>query len=94
MINAGNSARHVDEELVRDHTLTTLKLWIYKSIECLYTINQEMELLELTKSSSLSNVSTVNSTPPTTSKPTKPFVITKDMLKVSVLYEMHLTLKI
>ena len=74
--------------MIREHILTLLKLWVYKALDNLNSIKQEIDLLrqmELVKQDL--PVGSVmppaeKSTRPPQRGPIKPFVITKDMLKV------------
>ena len=68
--------------------MTLLKLWIYKSHNQLNSIGQEIELLEgmkqVKQDLSAGAVASGTSRPPI-----KPFVITKDMLKVRMTHHWY-----
>ena len=83
LLDAVDSGKPPDEELIREHTITLLKLWVYKSHDCLNSIGQEIQLLETVKDRDML-CGAVSSSPLISmcSQPMKPLVITKDMLKV------------
>ena len=81
-----STKKPVDEETLREHTLTLLKLWVYKSLDNLQSVRQEIDLLQQMKvvkqdlpAGAMATPIDKRPLPP----PMKPFVITKDMLKVS-----------
>ncbi|KAL5508982.1 hypothetical protein EMCRGX_G004254 [Ephydatia muelleri] len=66
------------EEALRDHTLTLLKVWVYKCLDLLRSASQELELLELGPVAMVPE-------PAPTRPPSKPFVITREMMQAHVL---------
>ena len=68
--------------------MTLLKLWIYKSHDQLNSIGQEIELLEGMKQVK-QDLSGGAVTSGTSRPPIKPFVITKDMLKVHMTHHWY-----
>lgn len=85
------SPRHqVDEEVVRDHALTFLHVWVYRCQDHVRYIDQEAELLEsMQKRGGAKESNGCEATPPDPPKlmkPFKPIVITKEMLQVCAMY--------
>ncbi len=80
------SPRHrVDEEVLRDHALTLLRVWIIRCHDNVCSIDQEAELLEGMMKRGGANCWTA--TPPeSTRPPMKPMVITREMLQVGMLF--------
>lgn len=79
MINSVEAEQLVDEEVLREYTISSIKLWALKGMDNVNSIDQEIQLL--------SNRSKAPPTPdvatPQPRPPLKPVVITKEMLKVS-----------
>ena len=76
--------QNADEDIIRQHTLTLVRIWVCKAQETLDSIEQEVELLQgfekIKMDPSLS--ARKPDSLPTSGTGFKPFVITKDMLKV------------
>ena len=73
-----------DEDVVRQHTLTLVRIWICKAQESLDSIGQEVELLQRFERARMDPPPARKADPLPVSgrEGFKPFVITKDMLKV------------
>ena len=83
LIESCESSRQPDEETTRERILTLLKLWVYKSTEGLSSLRQELDLLTQMKQVKQDlPIIAVTNPPPTSRPPMKPFVITKEMIKV------------
>lgn len=84
MLSSVEPGKNADEDIVRQHTVTLVRIWVCKAQESLDSIEQEMELLQAFERVKM------DPTPPTrkadplpvAGRGFKPFVITKDMLKV------------
>ena len=75
----------VDEEVLRDHALSLLRLWVYRCQDHVRSIDQEVELLEgMRKRGGAKGSETAPLDPPRLIKPFKPVVITKEMLQSKV----------
>ena len=66
------------EEVLRDHTLTLLKVWVYKCLDLVRSASQELQLLE-------AGPVAMTPEPTPTRPPSKPFVITREMMQAHVL---------
>ncbi len=90
MIASCDSLQHLDDETIREHILTLLNLWVYKALDNINSIKQEIDLLEQMKviKRDLPLGAVIATTQPikndSSRLPLKPFVITKDMLKVTI----------
>ena len=62
--------------------MTLLKLWVFKVQDRLASIEQEMELLEGMAKMKVGGVKEAGPPRESQQQPMKPFVITKDMIKV------------
>lgn len=63
------------EEVLREHTITLLKVWVYRCLDLIRSASQEAELL---------GVGPVATEPePVLRPPSKPFVITREAMQVS-----------
>ena len=86
MIQSCDSSRQPDDETIREHILTLLNLWVYKALDNINSIKQEISLLEQMKQIKKELPPGAVLPPPiekdSSRLPSKPFVITKDMLKV------------
>ena len=84
MLSNVEPGQNADEDIVRQHTLTLVRIWVYKAQETLDSVGREIELLQ-----GFERARTDPSPParkadplPVSGRGFKPFVITKDMLKV------------
>ena len=82
LIDSTPSTHAVDEEVLRDHTLTSIKLWDHESRDCIETISQEIQILSLRPSAGATPP--LSEAPPRPRPPQKPLVITREMLKVNI----------
>lgn len=82
------SPRHpVDEEVLRDHALTLLRVWALRCRDHLQSVDREVELLEgmaARGGASGGGEAATPTEPEGARRPMKPVVITKEMLKVGV----------
>ena len=80
------SPRHqVDDEVVRDHALTLLRVWVLRCQDHVRSLDQEVELLEgMEKHRGGANDWKATPPDPGDRKPMKPVVITKQMLQVLI----------
>ena len=75
----------MDEEVLRAHTKTLLELWVMKTRELMESIDQETELLQKMMEmggGELPSAAAAGPPPPPVNKPSKPLVITHEMLRV------------
>ncbi|XP_011407291.1 PREDICTED: immunoglobulin-binding protein 1-like [Amphimedon queenslandica] len=82
LIDSAPSTHAVDEEILRDHTLTSIKLWEHESRDCIGTISQEIQLLSMRPPTGATPP--VAEAPPKPRPSQKPLVITREMLKGNV----------
>ena len=73
------SIKHLDEATQRDHILTTIRLWMTRSIDELESCKRELELLEM-----MAGKEPLESKPIQPPAPFKPIVITRDMIQQKV----------
>lgn len=86
MLSSVVAGQDADEDIVRQHTVTLVNLWVCKAQDNLDSIEQEMELLHgFERLKQEEPPPTGKAGPlPAIGRGFKPFVITKDMLKVRV----------
>ena len=85
MLSNVEPGQNADEDVVRQHTLTLVRIWICKAQESLDSIEQEVELLERFERARMDPsppARKADPLPASGKEGFKPFVITKDMLKV------------
>ena len=75
----------VDDEVLRDHALTLLRVWTFRCQDNVYSVDQEADLLEgMAKRRGGANGSMATPPdPPPARPPMKPVVITREMLQVT-----------
>jgi len=91
-VEAASSSRghNADDETVRNHTLTLLRLWAIRCHDNIVSIDQEVPLLrEMERRRGnggglQAEASARGASPPRATKPWKPIVITREMLQVCV----------
>ena len=72
-----------DDELVRDHLLSVLKVWVFRCFDHVRSIDQEIEILETMARMRRGDVARQpEAVPPPARPPMKPIVITRETLKV------------
>ena len=71
-----------DDELIRDHLLSLLKLWVFRCLDHVRSIDQELEILEMMAQMKMGGARQPNAAPPPSRPPIKPVVITRESLKV------------
>ena len=72
-----------DDQLVREHLLSLLKVWVFRCFDHVKSIDQEIEILETMARMRRGNVARQPGTaPPPVRPPMKPIVITRETLKV------------
>ena len=78
------SSHGADDEMVRGHTLTLLKLWTIRCHDNIESIDREVPMLrEMERRRGLkAEASGGEVSPPREKKPWKPIVITREMLQV------------
>ena len=76
--------KHIDDATLREHTVTTIRLWITRCVDELDATKQELELLE--KMEGINNGVPQPSPPQSHSAraPLKPILITRDMIQQKV----------
>ncbi|KAI6661138.1 hypothetical protein LOD99_13860 [Oopsacas minuta] len=74
-----NKNKHVDEATLREYTITTIRLWITRCVDELEATKRELEMLEYMEGREQED-------PPVVlpSAPTKPILITRDMIQNKV----------
>ena len=83
LIDSASSSTHsIDDEVLRDHVITSLKLWVFEGTECINTINQEIQLVSMRPPPGAYPPPAAEATP-RPNPPPKPVVITREMLKVN-----------
>lgn len=83
LIDSASSSTHsIDDEVLRDHVITSLKLWVFEGTECIDTINQEIQLVSMRPPPG-AYPPPVAEAMPRPHPPPKPVVITREMLKVN-----------
>ena len=82
LIDSAPSTHAVDEEILRDHTITSIKLWIHEARDCIDTISQEIQIISLRPPTGPSPPAA--EAPPRPHPPQEPLVITREMLKVNI----------
>ena len=77
------SAEQQDDELIREHLLSLLKLWVFRCFDHVRSIDQEIEILETMARMKRADVARQPEVaPPPSRPPMKPIVITRESLKV------------
>ena len=72
-----------DDELVREHLLSLLKVWVFRCFDHVRSIDQEIEILETMARMRRGDVARQpEAAPPPARPPMKPIVITRETLKV------------
>ena len=72
-----------DDELVREHLLSLLKVWVFRCFDHVRSIDQEIEILETMTRMRRGDVARQpEAAPPPARPPMKPIVITRETLKV------------
>ena len=80
-LSAVSPQHHVDDEVLRDHALTLLRVWALRCHDNVRSIDQEAELLEGMKK--MGGANGWSAPPPEpTRPPMKPVLITREMLQV------------
>ena len=74
--------KHLDDATLREHTLTTIRLWITRCVDELEATKRELELLE--KMEGMRNGASPPTPPQSHSAPLKPILITRDMIQKKV----------
>ena len=78
-----------DDELVREHLLSLLKVWVFRCFDHVRSIDQEIEILETMARMKRGGVARQpEAAPPPARPPMKPIVITRETLKV-LKYSYH-----
>ena len=78
-----------DDELVREHLLSLLKVWVFRCFDHVRSIDQEIEILETMARMRRGGVARQpEAAPPSARPPMKPIVITRETLKV-LKYRYH-----
>ena len=77
------SVEQQDDELIREHFLSLLKLWVFRCFDHVRSIDQEIDILETMARMRRGNVARQpEAAPPPSRPPMKPIVITRESLKV------------
>jgi hypothetical protein len=86
------SADQHDDELVREHLLSLLKVWVFRCFDHVRSIDQEIEILETMARMRRGDVARQpEAAPPPARPPMKPIVITRETLKVlKILYIVYI----
>ena len=80
------SVEQHDDELVREHLLSLLKVWVFRCFDHVRSIDQEVEILETMARMRRGDVAKQpEAAPPPSRPPMKPIVITRESLKVHML---------
>ena len=80
------SSEQHDDELVREHLLSLLKVWVFRCFDHVKSIDQEVDLLEAMAKMKRGGARQPAAAPPPARPPMKPIVITRESLKVCVYF--------